>query len=137
MDYNIIKAELVYGDKRKILIGAYIPPSGNDDKYINIITKMTKGIKKENIILTGDFNINFEHPKNDRQQSIATEISNMGLINIRNKYKLWKKLHNNNWTWFQYREKKKITAICDYIFMGSTEDIIKYNILWTNFCSDH
>ena len=84
---NVIKTTLVCGRQRKILIGAYIPPSEEDGRTLECIQQARDLVRNLNwpIILLGDFNVDLDNPVGnnvvgaERRLEIAALMDSMGL----------------------------------------------------------
>ena len=116
---NVIRAVLVSGKTKWLLLGCYVPPSDKDGNTINQLQLATHDYHKfDNIILLGDLNTNLNNMMHTtvRQEEVAAAISLLGLKDLQNHFRL---RQNRRWTWRQFREGRRITGICDYILTTS------------------
>jgi exonuclease III len=134
---NVIRATLVSGKKRWIIIGAYIPPSEEDGRTLDFIQEAAKFDSRYPLILLGDFNVELQQMMNgtERQQETAALISSLGLHDLHRHFSQrhgWK-----NWTWSQMRDGNRITSVCDYILVDNREDFECFQIKNPRYDSDH
>ena len=97
---NVIKCTLVHHDKRTILIGIYIPPSDVTLESTSYLDEALRNESAENTVVLGDFNVNFDDPKDDRQSEIVDAILTYDLRNLAKQFKC-KRNKPPTWTWRQ------------------------------------
>ena len=122
---NIIKATLIHGGKRTVIIGIYIPPSEVNWETMMNLDKALKNEDSRKCIILGDLNVNLRSPSKEKDFEINETLELYGMKDVS---KMFKSRRNkpHRWTWQQIREGKKVRAICDYIFSGEA-------IKWRNF----
>lgn len=99
--HNVVKAELVSGRHRWLVIGAYIPPSKTSSVTINLLSatihKFCHRTFKSTILL-GDLNVNIDRPQNTRQVETTALLATSGLSDVGDKFRATK----GRWTWYQF-----------------------------------
>jgi exonuclease III len=133
---NVIRATLVSGRKRWLIIGAYIPPSETDGSTLNYIQSAAHEANNP-IILLGDLNVNLYKMANanERQQETACLIASIGLQGLSQHFK--QRNRWGNWTWTQERGGTQLKNICDYILVQEREDFQAFQIKQPRYDSDH
>jgi exonuclease III len=133
---NVIRATLVSGRKRWLIIGAYIPPSETDGSTLNYIQSAAHEANNP-IILLGDLNVNLYKMANanERQQETASLIASIGLQGLSQHFK--QRNRWGNWTWTQERGGTQLKNICDYILVQEREDFQAFQIKQPRYDSDH
>lgn len=85
----MVKAELVSGWHRWLLIGAYIPPSETNAATIDQISEVLhkfRDCKFKSTVLLGDSNTNIDRPRNIRQVETTALISTSGFFDVGDKF---------------------------------------------------
>ena len=113
---NVLKCTLVHEGKQTVIVGMYIPPSEENMETIQNLDKALNNVNFENLVLLGDFNVNYDQPKNERAMKIVDSLRTFGLGDLS---KAFKPRQNKcfNWRWRKIREGKKIQSLCDYFFI--------------------
>ena len=112
---NVMKTTLVHDGRRTKIIGAYIPPSETDLQTTHYIDQALTNETPEKCILLGDFNLNYEQPKDHRTELIVDSLKSYDFRNLATKFKSTRK-KPYWWTWRKFREGRRVQSICDYIF---------------------
>ena len=135
---NVVTMELFYGDKEWTVIGAYLPPSEEDDGPS--LASLIKALEEapNEIILVGDFNINFDAPRNQREDTIINDIFGVGrrLTNAAKCFR-WAR-QRGRWTWQQSRNGEMISSVVDYVWLERAADLTSLKLKQPRYCNtDH
>lgn len=140
--HNVIRAVLVSGNMRWLIIGCYVPSSEKDGKTLDFVQDAARDSHRyDRIIMLGDLNTDLNRmiPYDDRrevrrQETIAT-IASMGLVSLQ---KHFVSGNNQKWTWHQKRKGIIIKSTCDYILTSNKHDFTNFQIKTPiYFDSDH
>lgn len=82
---NVIKATLVYGNKRVVIIGIYITPSEKNMDTVKYLDKALHNVDMTKCIVLRNLNISFEERKDCRNENIVNAILGYGLIDLTTK----------------------------------------------------
>ena len=142
---NVIKTTLVCGRQRKILIGAYIPPSEEDGTTLGCIQQARDSVRNPNcpIILLGDFNVDLDNPAGnqavgaERRLETAALVDSMGLQSTIKWFKQCEKRRWRCWTWRQRREGRLIGSVTDHILSTCRRSFINCQLKIPRFDTDH
>ena len=133
---NVIKATVVHGRQRTVILGIYIPPSESDEETTIDLDRAMKNEDPDKCVIIGDLNINYQSPSKKRDLEIAETLKMYGMNDISRKFKC-RKNKPHRWTWQQKREGKKVRAICDYILSGETVEWRNFVPIDIDFDTDH
>ena len=134
---NVLKCTLVHGKKHTTIVGVYFPPSEESMETLTNLDLALNNVNVENLVILGDFNVNFEHPKDTRSLHIVETIQTFGLKNLAKEFKP-RRNKCFNWSWRKMREGEKLQSLCDYFFHGSNTNWKSFNMIdVTTFDSDH
>ena len=110
---NVIRATLVSGRKRWLLVGTYVPPSEENGETLDWITQAAQNRARHcPLILLDDLNVDLDdlslHSHGaERRVETASLVSMLGLNSLRNHFRQRRGLLNKYWTWTQIRGKVK------------------------------
>ena len=97
--------QLITDVERFYVMGIYIPP--NDSSGVDDLWATWNSCPVDCIpIILGNLNINFEHPRDYREEAIADLINEINLVNASWKFALqrcWMQGATKRWTWLQMR----------------------------------
>ncbi len=115
---NLLTFQLVTGCKRFYVMGICIPPNKTTgvDALWAAWNACPDGCAP---IVMGDLNINFKHPRDEREEAIANLLDEINLVDLSCKFFLWQcwlKLARRRWTWHQKRMGRWHHSQPDYIF---------------------
>ena len=133
---NVIKGMLVHGDQFVTIVGTYIPPSEMKLETIEFLDEALKNVNEKKLILLGDFNVNYEKPKDERTTDIVNALKTYNLKNIAKEFKSTAK-KPFSWTWRRWREGRKIQSVCDYILRGESTKWKNFKMVDMNLDTDH
>ena len=133
---NIVKATIVHGWQRTVILGIYIPPSESNKETMIKLDRAMKHEDPNKCVIIGDLNINYQSLSKKRDLKIIETLELYGMSNISRKFKCQKN-KPHRWTWQQTREGKKVRAICNYIFSGGTVEWRNFVPIDINFDTDH
>ena len=120
---NLLTFQLVTGEERYFVMGAYIPPAdtmGVDDLRVAWAACPTNCKP----LLLGDLNIDFRAPRTEREDIIVDFLDKINVINTSRKYiqhKGCRQGQGARWTWWQQRRGRWYQSQPDYI-MAREED---------------
>lgn len=127
----------MHGKKHITIIGVYFPPSEDNMETLEHLDLALNNVKIENLVLLGDFNVNFEHSKDTRSLNIVDAIRTFDLSNLAKEFKP-RRNKCFNWSWRKMREGEKLQSLCDYFFHGSNTKWKSFNMIdVSTFDSDH
>ena len=134
---NVLRCTLVHSGKRHTIIGVYIPPSEESMETLGKLEEALHNVDFDNLILLGDFNINYDYPRDKRAMNIAETIKSCDLINLAKSFK--PRRHKSfHWSWRKIRDGKTLQSLCDYFFHGSQTHWQSFNMVdISTFDSDH
>ena len=114
---NVIRADLIHGAKRTIILGVYIPSSEDDSTTLKFINKALHNVETDNVVILGDLNINFDQPTKSRDIEITEGLRSFNVKNLSNMFKARRRKWFS-WTWRKFRQGSRMQAVCDYILTG-------------------
>jgi hypothetical protein len=114
---NLLTFQLVTGNERHYCMGVYIPPNNimGEEDLRSAWDACPYGCIP---IVLGDLNINFQDPRNDREEQIVDLLNEINLIDMSRRFapRRPKRLQNRaRWTWWQKREGRTHYSQPDYI----------------------
>ena len=121
---NLLTFQLVTGEDRYFVMGAYIPPAdtlGVDDLRAAWAARPTNCKP----LLLGDFNINLGTPQTEREEIIADFLNKINVTDTSRKYIQRKGQQQGpgaRWTWWQQRGGRWYHSQPDY-FMARESDV--------------
>ena len=130
---NVISCTLVSGKRRWTLIGCYIPPSEDDGTTLDYIQEAIRTRAHHPLILLGDLNIEFHHPKDSRSELLTDGLALYGLTDLSNSYRK----PTGSWTWSQRKDDGYIRSVTDYILVDCPQDFSRWTIKSPRYYSDH
>ena len=95
---NIVKAIMIHGGQRTVILGIYIPPSESNGETIINLDKAMKNEDPNRCIIIGDLNINYQSPSKKRDLEIIETLELYGMSDISRKFKC-RKNKPRRWTW--------------------------------------
>jgi hypothetical protein len=114
---NLLTFQLVTGYERFYAMGVYIPP--NNTTGVNVLRAAWHACPDGCApIVTGDLNINFKHPRDEREEAIADLLDKINLIDLTCKFCLrqcWLQSARRRWTWQQKQMGRWHHSQPDYI----------------------
>jgi hypothetical protein len=114
---NLMTVQLVTGYERFYVMGIYIPP--NDTTGVDALRTAWAACPANcTLLIMGDLNINFEHPRDARKEDIADLLDEINLVDSSRKFLLRRcKLQSakKRWTWRQKRMGRWHHSQPDYI----------------------
>jgi hypothetical protein len=114
---NLLTFQLVTGYERFYVMGIYIPP--NNTTGVDALWEAWNACPDSCApIVMGDLNINFEHPRNKREEAIANLLDEINLVDLSCKFCLrrcWSQSARRRWTWRQKRMGRWHHPQPDYI----------------------
>ena len=116
---NLITFQLVTGDKQYYVMGRYLPPNdtgggGGDD----LQAAWEACPANFSAIVMGELNINVEHPRDEREATIAGLLDKINLVDTSRKFTLRQcslQKARKRWTWRQTHRGRWIYSQPDYI----------------------
>jgi hypothetical protein len=130
---NVVSCEVTSGQKRWLVIGAYIPPSETSNATVNRVQEAHMRQPLLPVILLGDLNVDFRttNTTSARDASIAGLVANLGVEDMLNHFKQAKK-HRHGDTWRMTRmtgqEQQTVQSRCDYIMAEDRREFLAVNI---------
>ena len=123
---NIVKATLIHGGKRTVIIGIYIPPSEVNGETMMNLDKALKNEDSRKCIILGDLNVNLRSPSKEKDFEINETLELYGMKDVS---KMFKSRRNkpHRWTWQQIREGKKSEQ---YVTIFFQEKLLNGGILF-------
>mmetsp|Transcript_5724 Transcript_5724/g.8521 ORF Transcript_5724/g.8521 Transcript_5724/m.8521 type:complete len:1130 (+) Transcript_5724:164-3553(+) len=142
---NVIRSTLVAGDKRKYIIGVYIPPSEENGKTLDFIREAVESVPNSRwpIIMLGDLNVNLKEPGaltgagTNRRLETAALVDAFGLLSMATQYRQRKKRLGRTWTWRMRRENATHGGVNDYILSDTRRCFRNCQVLDPRFETDH
>ena len=119
---NVVRATLVFGRERIVLVGCYIPPTEASLATVGVIEEITRDVDHDKLILLGDLNIRLHRPSDDRQMQIAEALAGIEVRDLARSFKA-RRSKPHIWTW--QRADGGARAVCDYVLTGR-------GVRWTN-----
>ncbi len=114
---NLLTFQLVMGEERYFVIGAYIPPAdttGVDDLRTAWAARSTNCKP----LLLGDFNIDFRNPRTEREEIIVDFLAEINVVDTSRMFIQRKGKQQGpgaRWTWRQRRGRRWYHSQPDYI----------------------
>lgn len=139
---NVIKTILVSGRKRWTIVGAYIPPSEEDNSTLDCIQTATSRLDSP-LILLGDLNVDIHQIPNQgynqRQEETLALIASLDLSDLKRHFTPRKRIERwKEWTWSQKRnDGTRIRSVCDYILTQERSQFRYFQLKEPRFDSDH
>jgi hypothetical protein len=100
---NLLTFQLITGHERFYVMGIYIPP--NDTTGVDALWAAWNTCPDGcTLIVMGDLNISFEHPRDEREEAIANLLDEINLVDSSQKFCLRQcrlQLARRRWTWWQ------------------------------------
>ena len=121
---NVISAEIVTGNKRYSIVGAYVPPK-DTTTLVHITAALDRFPQRRKVILVGDLNIDLDSPESERDMEIAQLIADAGLRDMHQHFKTRRRCSS---TWHQKREGEIVWSRPDYFLCSDRRMIRKYSI---------
>jgi hypothetical protein len=116
---NLLTFQLVTGYKQFYAMGIYIPP--NDTTGVDALCKAWASCPANCIpLVLGNLNVNFEHPRDMREEQIIDLLDEINLVDTSQKFALrWCKMQvaKKQWTWRQKRMGRWHHTQPDYILV--------------------
>ena len=103
---NIVKATIIHGRQRRVILGIYIPPSESNEETMIKLNKAMKNKDSSKCIILDDLNINFWSPSKKKDIKIIKTLELYGMKDISIMFKSQKN-KPHQWTWQQTRGGKK------------------------------
>jgi exonuclease III len=136
---NVLSCEITSGQKRWLLIGAYIPPNEVSNETVSFIQEAHLRQPLLPVILLGDLNVDFRttNMTSAREASIAGLVANLGVEDMLKHFKQTKR-HKNGDTWRMNRQDQIVQSRCDYIMAEDRREFLAVKITSPRlFDSDH
>jgi hypothetical protein len=131
---NVIRAYLISGKTRRLLVGCYIPPGEEDGSTLNAIDAATMN-QDCPIDLYGDLNAILESPRSIKEESIAAEMACLGMTDVSRHFggrKGW-----GRWTFSQQSNGKQRSKV-DYVLTTDRSSFRSFHLMEPRlFGSDH
>jgi hypothetical protein len=113
---NVLTFELVTGEMRFFVVGAYIPPSDLGTTLSHIHQAWLECPKGCEPLLLGDLNANLFTPRDEREDGIAEQVDAMDLVDMGRHFRQRRQRRcRGRWTWRMRRGGKMISSQCDYL----------------------
>ena len=129
---NLLTFQLITDVKRFYVMGIYIPP--NDSLGVDDLRAAWNSCPADCVpLILGDLNINFEHPRDYREEVIADLIDEINLVDASRKFALRRcrmQGAKKQWTWRQKRMGRWYQSQPDYILVWE-ENIWKFQKVLT------
>ena len=87
---NVIKATVVHGRQRTVILGIYIPPSESDEETTIDLDRAMKNEDPDKCVIIGDLNINYQSPSKKQDLEIIETLELYGMSDISRKFKCQK-----------------------------------------------
>ena len=114
---NLLTFQLVTGYERFYVMGIYIPP--NDTTGVDALRQAWEACPADCVpLVMGDLNINFEHPRDAREDDIADLLDEINLVDSSRRFRLRRcrmQSAKRRWTWRQKRLGRWHYSQPDYI----------------------
>ena len=114
---NVLSFELVTGNTRFYVVGAYLPPSDPGTALLHVEQAWKECPHGCEPILLGDLNANVLIPRDERQDAIAEMCDSMELVSMASQFRQ-RHRHGSRgarWTWRMRREGRFVSSTCDYL----------------------
>ena len=142
---NVIKTTLVCGRQRKVLIGAYIPPSEEDGSTLDCIQQARDSVRNPNwpVILLGDLNVDLDNPAGnnpagaERRLETAALVDSLGVQPVIKWFKQSRKRRYRGWTFRQVREGRLIGSVTDHVLSSCMKSFLNCQLKIPRFDTDH
>ena len=121
---NVISAEIVSGNKRYGIVGAYVPPKDSTTS-VHISAALDRFPRRRDLILVGDLNIDLDSPESERDMEIAQLLADFSLRDMHHHFKTGRRRSS---TWHQKRKGEIVWSRPDYFLCTDRRTIRKYNI---------
>ncbi len=123
---NHLTFQLITGYERFYVMGMYIPP--NDTTGVDALQRAWEACPADCVLLVmGDLNVNFEHPRDARKEDIADLMDEINLVDSSCKFCLrqcWLESTKRRWTWRHKQTGRWHYSQPDYIL--AREGNIRY-----------
>ena len=118
---NVLTFELVTGQIRYFVVGAYIPPSDLGTTLTQIHQAWLECPRGCQPLLLGDLNANLLNPRDEREDAIAEQVDAMDLVEMSGHFRQrrWRRCQGR-WTWRMHRGGRVISSKCDYLMARET-----------------
>jgi len=115
---NVLTFELVTGQIRYFVVGAYIPPSDLSTTLTQIHQAWLECPRGCQPLLLGDLNAN---PRDKREDAIAEQVDSMDLVEMSGHFRQCRRRRcRGRWTWQMHRGGRVISSKCDYLMVRET-----------------
>jgi hypothetical protein len=98
---NLLTFQLIMGYKQFYVMGTYIPP--DDTRGVDALCKAWASCPANCVpLVLGNLNVNFEHPRDAREEQIVNLLDEINLVNTSQKFALrWCRMPaaKKRWTW--------------------------------------
>ena len=113
---NVLTFELVTGQMRYFVVGAYIPPSDLGTTLAHIQQAWSECPRGCEPLLLGDLNANLINPRDEREDGIAEQTDIMNVVDMGRHFRQRRRRRcRGRWTWRMRRGEKTISSQCDYL----------------------
>lgn len=79
---NVIRATLVHGDKKNVIVVMYIPPSERDGRTLHYFDEAMNKVNVDEVIVRGDMNVNLVNPRDARDNKIVENLYSYNLHDV-------------------------------------------------------
>ena len=142
---NVIRAVLVSGQRRFLLVGVYISPSDDPGVTLAFLAEACRPPTNRSwpLLLLGDLNVNFDDLGDmnrigaGRRLETAALVESLGLSSMRGHFRQRKRWIGRNWTWRQWRSGRLIGSVCDHILTNRTSVFANCQLKQPRFDTDH
>jgi hypothetical protein len=118
---NVLTFELVTGQMRYFVVGAYIPPSDLGTTLTHIRQAWSECPQGCEPLLLGDLNANLINPRDEREDGIAEQVDAMDLVDMgRHFCQRRRRRCRGRWTWRMRRGGKMTSSQCDYLMVRAS-----------------
>ena len=118
---NVLTFELVTGQMRFFVVGAYIPPSDPGTTLSHIRQAWLECPRGCEPLFMGDLNANLINPRDKREDGIAEQADAMDVVDMGRHFcqcrRCWCR---GRWTWPMRRGGRMISSQCDYLMARAT-----------------
>ena len=135
---SVVSMDLYFGEKAWTVIGGYLAPSEIVEG--RAVGPLVQALDEAShfVLLLGDFNINFEAPRNEREDDVVNDIANTGkkLIDVTKCFRPPKE--KGRWTWEHTQNGEPTRSKVDYCFAEETKDVASIRLKQPRYCNtDH
>jgi hypothetical protein len=118
---NVVRATLVSGEERWLIVGAYIPPSETNGETIGFISTAANS-SDHILILLGDLNVDLDKIVNERHAETAGTIASLGVTDIllSFRHRKWRDRH----TFRRFQSGSWRFSRCDYILAENRDNFL-------------